>query len=53
MKLKIKADVLEKQVEKFKALVEIYKSEIKYSSQQLTNLSKEKLQILAEKKEKT
>ena len=44
--------VLSTEVEKYKALVDCYKSEIKYSSELLTKTNKEKTQILQENKYK-
>lgn len=52
IKLNLKANVLEKEIEKYKALVECYKSETKYASQLLFKTNKEKMQFFAEKKEK-
>jgi hypothetical protein len=43
--------VLESEVEKYKALVECYKSENKYSSDLLSKTNKEKMQLFKEKKE--
>lgn len=51
IKMNLKMRVLEEEVEKYKALVDCYKSENKYTSSLLSKTNKEKMELYKEKRE--